>query len=238
MNSDVISGSKYENNKETFSYFEPLIEKTTTNTWYNRLRQNIVIQVTGSMAENEDNKILFSSAINQGLYEVLGDEESVQYRILLNSANLAGQGFEEIRFMQKFLLEKFGSTDSEGISICIGQSSYHFIKNFFEKTLKFQNQDFRFLPSQRRIESALEKFRLSFFPILGFDIEKTEQDESFVWKIDDALFCGSHCAYLISGILQEMLTDISGGRYFPIFVNPLQKEKPPEIHISKRALGH
>lgn len=190
------------------------------------------------MAENDEEKILFSNAINQGFYEVLGDEESIKYRILLNSTNLAGQGFEEIQLMQGFLLEKFGSTDSEGLSICIGQSSYHFIKIFFENLLKFQNQDFRFLPSQRRIESALEKFRLSFFPILGFAIEKTEQDESFVWKIDDPLLNGNHCAFLISGILQEMLTDISGGRYFPIFINPLKDEKLLEIHISKKALGH
>ncbi len=190
------------------------------------------------MAANEEEKILFSRAINQGLYEVLGDEESIKFRIQLNCENLAGQGIEEIQFLENYLLEKFGSTDAEGLSICIGQNSYHFIKNLFENTLKFENQNFRFLPSQHRIKSALDKFQLFFFLILGLNIEKIEKNDQLVWKIDSECLNRNHYAYLISGILQEMLTDISGGRFFPISVNPVSNENRIEIQISKKALGH
>lgn len=190
------------------------------------------------MIENEKDKILFSDAIKKGFFEVLGDEESVKYRILLNRSDLTGRGAEEMIFMKQFLLEEFGTKESEGLSISIGKNSYPFIKNLFEKPLNFHDMNFRFLPTQRRIENGLEKLRSVVFCPLGIKIDCYEQDNEFIWKLDTGCPIEKSPAYLISGILQEMLTDISGGRFFPISVNPCEETEKAEIVIAKKALGH
>ncbi|MHC1771668.1 MAG: hypothetical protein AB9907_08025 [Flexilinea sp.] len=190
------------------------------------------------MIDNEKDKTLFSDAIKKGFYEVLGGEESVKYRILLNRSDLIGRGAEEIMFMKQFLSEKFGTKESEGLAFSIGKNSYLFIKSLFEKTLNFQDMDFRFLPTQRRIENALEELKSVVFCPLGIKMDCYEQNEAFIWKLDTGCPIEKSPAYLISGILQEMLTDISGGRFFPISVNPCDETEKTEIVIAKRALGH
>ncbi len=190
------------------------------------------------MIENEEDKILFSDAIKKAFQEVMGSEESVRYGILLNRSDLIGRGAEEIVFMKQFLTDNFGAEEAEGLAVCIGKNSYIFIKNQFGKTLKFRDAEFRFLPTQKRIKSALEELRSVVLNPLGLQLDCYELNDKFVWNLHSECMVEKSPAYFISGILQEMLTDISGGRFFPISVTPCEEAQKTEIVIAKKALSH
>ncbi len=190
------------------------------------------------MIENEQNKRIFSDVITKAFQEVMGDEESARYEILLNRSDQIGRGAEEISFMKQFLSENFGSAEAEGLAVCIGKNSYSFIKNQFEKSLKFRAAEFRLLPTQRRVRNALEELRSIVLDPLGIQFTCLEGDDEIVWRLQCAYAAEECPAYFVSGVLQEMLTDVSGGRFFPIAVNLCEETQRTQIVIAKKALGH
>lgn len=166
----------------------------------------------------------FYEAIQQGLFEVLGEKD-------VELCHTGEPAFTD-QSLEKYLSEKYPAAEAFGLAISIGKCAYLPLSKSFIKELDFQNPDFRLLPSGKKINCALERIAEQVFRLLPQQISRTSDINEETFSFSGSSEQAQLCAYLLDGILQAMLCDISGGHFYPIEV--ISEKNHCEIKIQKK----
>lgn len=137
---------------------------------------------------------------------------------------------------------RFGRNGAQGVALRAGRASFHYWLRQFGETLHLAQLEYRLKPAAQRLRFGFEAIAQTLQSQWGLDIEVVEDDLCWRWRLADC--SGYHpseystcCSYL-AGFLQEYLSWISGGKYFPVSLSqPVEQGQPIcEVTLRKQPL--
>lgn len=152
-----------------------------------------------------------------GLEEVLGTEELSRVSILSNT-NIPE---DEILPVRKQMDKVYGKQSARGLAICSGRAAFKYLLEKDGRSIGFEDVDYHFLPIRLKVKKGLEMlakwvertYAVSVTIHSGstdFEVEMKSQNGERT-PANDVCMCD-----FISGLLQEFLAWVSGGKFYPV----------------------
>lgn len=175
----------------------------------------------------------FINAMNQGFLEVFGQQELDSFRKEESKEEACGErGRMYLAGLSDFLEKRIGSSETEGLLVSVGSCAYRFLKSAFDHELGFSRLDFRLLPTARRMEEGANLMADKVFAPIGIALKQERDAHSIRWFSKERGSCGDFPAAIIGGIMHELLTDISGGKSYPLLIE--KSGDPAAVRIEIR----
>jgi hypothetical protein len=156
-----------------------------------------------------------------GLEEILGE---VTLTRVLQSTHIpvkGDKGQTELGAVQAALEKLFGGRGGKGLALQAGRCAFNALLRKYGSNMGLLDNDFRMLPTPRRIASGLVKIAQQLKELGAPPAAISETDSTWVWSNPNCMFNGAGeseepgCTFLM-GIVQEYLSWASGGRYYPL----------------------
>ncbi len=176
--------------------------------------------------------------VNQGFIEELGEEEFTGLQQSLQNIESPLSPEDYLSRTSTYLINRFSAEEAEGMAFCIGRCAYRFIKGAFENELQFHQLDFRLLPPTRKTDEGIRRLIDAVFQPAGLQLDSIGQEDEEQWQLMPASALAINPARVLGGVLQEMLLDISGGKFYPIQITENDSLKTVLISIDAHPLGH
>lgn len=176
---------------------------------------------------------MFINAINQGFLEVFGQQELDSFRKEESKKEgCSDSGYMYLAALSEFLEKRIGSSETEGLLVSVGSCAYRFLKSAFDHELGFSRLDFRLLPTARRMEAGANLMAEKVIAPIGITLKQERDAHSIRWVSKEHGSCGNFPAAMIGGIMHELLTDISGGKSYPLLIE--KSGDPAAVRIEIR----
>jgi hypothetical protein len=171
------------------------------------------------------------SFILQGLTDIIG-EEGVTAVLSRGVSDQAQPGCEQRGKLcpgqvQQALEAIYEVGGGQGLALQAGRASVNYVlKSCFEK-LNILDNDFRLLPTRQRLLTGLERLAAALNETGEVNVQVSGDEKSLKWMVFRCPLCGDEdCIksffYFTQGLVQEFLSVITGGKYYP--VRPLDQK--------------
>jgi predicted hydrocarbon binding protein len=119
------------------------------------------------------------------------------------------------------LKEIYGAPGGRGLAMRIGRATFRSLLKYYGDQAGFRSMEYRLLPSPRRVQNGLQALALLLAEQTASDIVVSEDDTSWIWRVQPSSACGENKAadqdcYLTAGLLQEFTTWAGGGRFYRV----------------------
>jgi len=180
-------------------------------------------------APNEVHPYRFGRIVLLAIEEILGVKEAddlLRHARLSQPFKRSGTSTAGAKFHFKYILrlqnaleEAYGPQAGAGFCLRIGRASLKYSLREFGPQLGITSLDFRLLPLHQRLEAGSKALAELLNMITDLQVQQTSDSEQVCWKFEHgALFRErrgrQYCCTLISGLLQEAFSWMSGGRSF------------------------
>ena len=176
--------------------------------------------------------------VNQGFIEVLGKEETSVFEQSLFQYQKTETALGYLSDIKTFLANRYDSAEAAGLAFSIGRCSYRFVREAYEPEVRFRDLDFRLLPPHRRADEGLKRLLSEVFNPVGIRPTFLQDEKKQVWLLEFESNGLTFPARIIGGLMQEMLADVSGGRFYPVEITENEIEGSVRISIAENPLGH
>ena len=127
----------------------------------------------------------------------------------------------EMSSLQSVLEALYGKQGGQGIALRAGRASSSMIIRKFGQRMGLNTLDYRMLPTQTRIKAGLESLAKTVSELCCEPFVATEDGAAWIWRAHTCPICRQRqsenpACYFIVGLLQEFVSNISGGKIYNI----------------------
>lgn len=173
----------------------------------------------------------FTGVIIEGAQEIIGPAGiQAVFNLAQRDSLVPYQSIEEMRMGIKyddlsamvFVLEDlYGPRSAHGVLLRAGRASFRYLMRDFGDVIGIGSIDYRLQPARQRLRGGLEALAGVFREQACQLVEIGEDSQHWIWRselkmasVERELVKG--ISYFITGILQEYMEWVSGGKYYPV----------------------
>jgi len=158
------------------------------------------------------------SVIIKGVEEIIGPEAA---RDVFSQAMQTEPGLSFLREVQHALAARYGMQSGLGVAQRTGRAAFKYSLRAWGDESGITSSSFRLLPFSRRVRAGLEKMAALFSEYSQARISVNEDAGHWIWQVESCPACasaagGDPACYLLSGLLQEYMAWVAGGKYFRV----------------------
>jgi len=164
----------------------------------------------------------FSVIVVDALKETIGPDRFAdlvqRHPSMISDDSLADLSFQDLH---RVFEQEFGLKTAGGIFLRAGRSAFGYFVKQFDAETGFEGLEFRLKPTPKRILTGLKALANIFNQECGSAIEVTVEGDSWSWADSNCSECNqerpqAYACHFTTGLLQEYLSWISGGRIFQL----------------------
>jgi predicted hydrocarbon binding protein len=161
------------------------------------------------LGQNEGKKVLSFACLSESHDQQPANVQHVEFP------------FDKISQLETALEHEYGTLAGRGVALRIGRACLKYILREYGIALGLTGLNFRLLPLPSRLKVGNETLSVLFSRFTDQPVRLEENDKQITWHIEHCPLCRERkandpCCTLIVGLIQETLSWLSAGKFFPV----------------------